>query len=56
MAQYCDGLIPDNDAITRSSPEQLKFISQVLHELPIAQIHAGTHIDQGDLDIELTVY
>lgn len=52
--QYCDGRIPDNGAITRSSPEQLKFISQVLHELPIAQIHAGTHIDQGDLDIELT--
>ena len=45
----------DNDLVdTRPSPERLKYISQVLDGMPIAQIHAGTHIDQGNLDIELT--
>lgn len=42
------------DPNARSSPERLKYISQVLDEIPMAQIHAGTHIDQGDLDIDLT--
>lgn len=38
----------------RSSPDRLKYISQVLDGLPMAQIHTGTHIDQGSLDVELT--
>ena len=54
-SQYCDDdLIANNDAVARPSPERLKYISQVLDGLPMAQIHAGTHIDQGNLDIELT--
>jgi len=45
----------DDDLVdTRPSPERLKYISQVLDGMPIAQIHAGTHIDQGNLDVELT--
>ena len=53
-SQHCDDLIANNDVGTRTAPERLKYISQVLDGLPIAQIHAGTHIDQGILNIELT--
>lgn len=52
--QYWDDLIENEDSVTRPSPERLKYISQVLDGLPMAQIHAGTHIDQGNLDVELT--
>jgi len=38
----------------RPSLERLKYYSQVLDGLPMAQIHKGTHIDGDDLDIELT--
>jgi hypothetical protein len=38
----------------RSSSDRLKYYSQVLDGLPMAQIHTGTHIDQDDFDIELT--
>jgi len=38
----------------RPSLERLKYYSQVLDGLPMAQIHKGTHIDGADLDIELT--
>mmetsp|Transcript_13944 Transcript_13944/g.29387 ORF Transcript_13944/g.29387 Transcript_13944/m.29387 type:complete len:824 (-) Transcript_13944:180-2651(-) len=44
----------NNGEPPRSSPDRLKYISQVLDGIPMAQIHTGTHIDQGDLDIELT--
>ena len=44
----------DNDSESRSSPERLKYISEVLDGMPMAQVHTGTHIDQGDMDIELT--
>jgi len=53
-SQFCGDRIEHVDVGTRPSPERLKYISQVLDGMPIAQIHAGTHIDQGDLDIELT--
>jgi len=46
--------ISNNFGDTRPAPERLKYISQVLDGMPMAQIHAGTHIDQGNLDIELT--
>lgn len=52
--QCSDDVILDGDSATRASPERLKYISQVLDGLSMAQIHAGTHIDQGNLDIELT--
>ncbi|MGK3747332.1 MAG: hypothetical protein ACI90V_014196, partial [Bacillariaceae sp.] len=38
----------------RSSSDRLKYYSQVLDGLPMAQIHTGTHIDQDDFDIKLT--
>ena len=53
-SQCSDDAITNTDTTTRPSPERLKYISQVLDGLPMAQIHAGTHIDQGNLDIELT--
>ncbi len=52
--QSSENVIANSDTISRPSPERLKYISQVLDGLPMAQIHAGTHIDQGNLDIELT--
>jgi len=52
--QHYGGMIANDDSVTRSSPERLKYLSQVLDGMSMAQIHAGTHTDQGDLDIELT--
>jgi len=54
ITKYCGDRIANNDVGTRPSPDRLKYISQVLDEMPMAQIHAGTHIDQGNLDVELT--
>ncbi len=51
---YLEDLVENDHAVTRPSPERLQYLSQVLDGLPMAQIHAGTHIDQGNLDIELT--
>jgi len=53
-SRYMEDLVENDHAVTRPSPERLKYLSQVLDGLPMAQIHAGTHIDQGNLDIELT--
>ena len=52
--QSSDDAVANTDTARRPSPERLKYISQVLDGLPMAQIHAGTHIDQGNLDVELT--
>ena len=38
----------------RSSSDRLKYYSQVLDGIPMAQIHTGTHIDQDDFDVKLT--
>lgn len=41
----------------RTSSERIKYYSQVLDGLPMAQIHAGTHLDQvsgGIIDVKLS--
>lgn len=38
----------------RTATERLKYYSKVLGGLPMAQLHAGTYMDQGDTVVELS--
>jgi len=44
-----------NSIQQRTSTQRLKFYSEVLDNLPMAQIQTGTFVDRGDVDIELSV-
>ena len=47
--------IQQKEIAQRTSMERVKYYSKVLDGLPMAQIHAGTYLDRGDIDIKLTL-